>query len=271
LPSRTSSADLLAVAVAAARAGGAVLVEGLRRPKQVELKSERSSIVTWADVAAQTEVVRVIAEHFPDHAVLAEEGDAAALDEAEHTWLVDPMDGTTNYAHGIPFACTSVAVRDGAGLAAGAIFEPFRGELFTATREGGAWLGSERLAVSETAALGGALVCTGLQSDDPDAVASFGRRIVALSTHCRGVRCIGSPALCLAYVAAGRIDAFLERDATYAWDVGAGALMITESGGRIEDLDGGPPNLGPGLANVLATNGRIHDPLADIIRIAEGR
>jgi myo-inositol-1(or 4)-monophosphatase len=114
-----------------------------------------------------------------------------------------------------------------------------------------------------------ALVCTGLQSDDPDAIAAFGRRIVALSRECRGVRCVGSPALCLAYVAAGRIDAFLERDATYAWDVGAGALLITEAGGRIEDLDGGPLNLGPGLANVLASNGGIHAALAGIVRAAE--
>jgi myo-inositol-1(or 4)-monophosphatase len=170
----------------------------------------------------------------------------------------------------VPFACTSVAVRDADGLAAGAIFDPFREELFTAARGGGAWLGDERLAVSAVDSPGGALVCTGIQSDDPDAIAAFGRRIVALSKECRGVRCIGSPALCLAYVAAGRIDAFLERDATFAWDVGAGALLITEAGGRIEDLDGGPLNLGPGLANVLASNGGIHAALAGIVRAAEG-
>jgi myo-inositol-1(or 4)-monophosphatase len=93
--------------------------------------------------------------------------------------------------------------------------------------------------------------------------------MVALSRHCRGVRCVGSPALCLAYVAAGRIDAFLERDATFAWDVGAGALLVTEAGGRIEDLDGGPLNLGPGLANVLASNGRIHAALAEVVLAAE--
>jgi myo-inositol-1(or 4)-monophosphatase len=266
--------ELLDGAVAAAQAGGAVLVEGLGRPKQVELKSERTSIVTWADVTAQAAIIGVIDERFPDHAVLAEEDpdddpdrDAA---EAPATWLIDPLDGTSNYAHGVPFACTSVAVRDPDGLAAGAIFDPFRGELFSAVRGGGAWLGSERLAVSAVDSPGGALVCTGIQSDDPDAITAFGRRIVALSRHCRGVRCVGSPALCLAYVAAGRIDAFLERDATFAWDVGAGALLITEAGGCIGDLDGVPLNLGPGLANVLASNGGIHGALADIVRTAEG-
>jgi myo-inositol-1(or 4)-monophosphatase len=114
-------------------------------------------------------------------------------------------------------------------------------------------------------------VCTGVQSDDLGALETFGRRVVALCTECRGVRCLGSPALCLAYVAAGRIDAFLERDATYAWDVGAGSVLITEAGGRIEDLDGGPINLGPGLANVLATNGHVHDALARVVAAAEGR
>jgi myo-inositol-1(or 4)-monophosphatase len=259
---------LLEVAAAAARAGGAVLIEGLTRPTEIELKSERTSIVTWADVTAQNAIVDLLAEEFPGHAVLGEEGLAGDPD-GPCTWLVDPLDGTSNYAHGIPFACTSVAVRDEDGLAAGAIFEPFRRELFTAMRGGGAWLDGERLTVSDTPTLDRALVCTGIQSDDRAAIEDYGRRIVALNLHCRGVRGLGSPALCLAYIAAGRIDAFLERDATYAWDVGAGGLLITEAGGRIEDLDGGPLNLGPGLANVLATNGHIHDALAELIEKKE--
>jgi myo-inositol-1(or 4)-monophosphatase len=260
--------DLLDAAIAAARAGGAVLIEALRRPMEVEQKNERTSIVTWADLTAQEAIVRVIGERFPEHAILGEEG-GVEVGGAAATWLVDPLDGTSNYAHGIPFACTSVAVRDSDGLAAGAILDPFRGELFTAVRGGGAWLGDERLAVSRTEALGRSLVCTGIQSDEADEIAAFGRRIVALCGACRAVRCVGSPALCLAYVAAGRIDAFVERDATYAWDVGAGALMIAEAGGHSEDLDGGPLNLGPGLANVLASNGRIHAGLFELVRAAE--
>jgi myo-inositol-1(or 4)-monophosphatase len=260
--------DLLDGAITAARAGGAALIEGLGRPLQVEQKSARANIVTWADLTAQQAIVRVIGEMFPEHAILSEEGDGE-VGEAAATWLVDPLDGTSNYAHGIPFACTSVAVRDGDGLAAGAVLDPFRDELFTAVRGGGAWLGGQRLAVSATDALGRSLVCTGIQSDDADAIAAFGRRMVALCGECRAVRCVGSPALCLAYVAAGRIDAFVERDATFAWDVGAGALLIAEAGGHSEDLDGGPLNLGAGLANVLASNGRIHDELADLVRTAE--
>jgi myo-inositol-1(or 4)-monophosphatase len=261
----TSPAELLAVAAAAARAAGTVLVEGLGGPLEVDRKNERTSLVTSIDLAAQAEIVRVIAGHYPRHAIVGEEG-ASGTAEADFVWLVDPLDGTSNYTHGVPLACTSVAVSDAEGLAAGAIFEPFREELFTAVRGGGAWLGAERLEVSPTADVGHALVCTGVQSDDEAAAAAFGRRILELSRHCRAVRCLGTPALCLAYVAAGRIDAFLEADSTYAWDVGAGALMISEAGGRIEDLGGGPLNLGRGIADVLATNGRIHDALAALVR-----
>jgi myo-inositol-1(or 4)-monophosphatase len=262
----TSPDELLAVAAAAARAAGDVLTDKLGGHLDVDRKNERTSLVTSADLAAQAEIGRVIGGHYPQHAIAGEEGSTDGTPGSELIWIVDPLDGTSNYAHGVPFACSSVAVKDAEGVAAGAIFEPFRQELFTAVRGGGAWLGSDRLAVSGTPALADALVCTGVQSDDEDAIAAFGRRIVALQRNCRAVRCIGSPALCLAYIAAGRIDAFLEADSTYAWDVAAGALMITEAGGRIEDLAGGPLNLGTGLANVIATNGRIHDGLVALVR-----
>src|SRR5262245_24307548 len=144
LGTMTATTDaLLDGAIAAARAGGAVLVEGLGRPLQVSHKNERTSIVTWADLTAHEAIVGVLGRRFPEHAILGEEGDVEA-GEAAATWLVDPLDGTSNYAHGIPFACTSVAVRDTDGVAAGAIFDPFRDELFTAVRGGGAWLGGDR-------------------------------------------------------------------------------------------------------------------------------
>jgi myo-inositol-1(or 4)-monophosphatase len=266
----TSEDELLDVCVAAARAAGVVLTDGLTRDKEVKLKSERSSIVTWADVTSQAEIFRVVGEHFPQHAILGEEGDGGGPDTSL-TWIVDPLDGTSNYAAGIPFACTSVAVKDREGVVAGAILEPFRGELFTATRGGGAWLGSERLGVSSNDSLARALVATGLQSDDPEQIAAHARRVEALHLYSRGARAFGSPALCLAYVAAGRLDAFYERDATYAWDVAAGSLMIAEAGGRCEDLDGGPLNLGHGIANVLGTNGAIHADLFELIQRTDGR
>jgi myo-inositol-1(or 4)-monophosphatase len=264
-----SPTDLRLAAMAAAWAGGSVLIQGRKRPIEVELKSERASLVTRADLDAQAAIFEVIAAGYPDHAILGEEGDSGRID-ARYTWLVDPLDGTSNYAHGIPFCCTSVAVRDGQGVVAGAIYDPLRNETFSAARSEGAWLGGQRLSVSDTPAIARALICTGLQSDDPAQIASYGRRIVALHTSSRGARSLGSPALCLAYVAAGRVDAFLERDATYAWDVAAGSLLISEAGGRCEDLDGGPLNLTHGIANVLGTNGLLHEELAALIRTVDG-
>jgi myo-inositol-1(or 4)-monophosphatase len=262
-----SAEELLEVAIVAVRTAGAVLVERLGTPLTIDRKNERTSLVTAADLAAQEEIVRVITERYPHHSILGEEGDRDAGDRAP-TWIVDPLDGTSNFAHGVPLACSSVAVKDADGVVAGAIFEPFREELFSASRGGGAWLGDQRLAVSPTPNAAAALVCTGVQSDDPAAVADFGRRIVELANRCRAVRCLGSPALCLAFVAAGRIDAFLEADSTYAWDVAAGALLIAEAGGRIDDLDGEPLNLGRGLSNVLASNGQIHEELRAIVDAA---
>jgi myo-inositol-1(or 4)-monophosphatase len=261
--------QLVAVAIRAARAGGAVLIAGLNRPLQIENKSEKASIVTQVDLDSQAAVFAAISEAFPTHAILGEEGNGGGSDST-YTWLVDPLDGTSNYAHGIPFSCVSVAVRDAEGVVAGAVFEPFRGELFHAVRGGGAWLGDQRLSVTDTPAIARALICTGLQSDDPEDIAGHGRRVVALHTHSRGARMLGSPALCLAYVAAGRIDAFFERNATYAWDVGAGSLLIGEAGGFCEDLDGGPLNFGPGIANVIGTNGKLHQELADLIAATDG-
>jgi myo-inositol-1(or 4)-monophosphatase len=257
--------ELLDVCVAAARAGGAVLVDGLRTERRVEMKSARASIVTEIDLASQAAIFELIGRTYPEHAILGEEGDGGGADTT-FTWIVDPLDGTSNYASGIPFACVSVAVRDAAGVVVGAIFEPFRQELFTTVRGGGAWLAGEQLAVRDEPDLGRVLITTGLQSDDPDEIAAHARRIEALHLHSRGARLLGCPALCLAYVAAGRLDAFFERDATYAWDVAAGSLMVHEAGGRCEDLDGGPINLDRGVANVLATNGKVHDALFDLIR-----
>jgi len=264
-PSELLPSELLTVCVAAARAAGAVLIDGLSRDKQVQMKSERSSIVTWADITAQAEIFRIIGEHYPEHSILGEEGDGGGPDTT-YTWIVDPLDGTSNYASGIPFACTSVGVKDAEGVVAGAILEPFREELFTATRGGGAWLAGERLAVSTNHSLARAVVATGIQSDDPAQIAAYLRRLEALHLNARGARGFGSPALCLASVAAGRLDAFFERDATYAWDAAAGSLMITEAGGCCEDLDGGPVNFGHGFANVLGTNGKIHADLFDLIQ-----
>jgi myo-inositol-1(or 4)-monophosphatase len=245
---------LLTVAEAAARAGGAVLREGQARPKDVVTKG-RTDITTWADSAAQDAIVAVIAAAFPDHRIEGEEGGVGDHD-ADVTWVVDPLDGTSNYAHGIPFFCVSVAVRQTAGpLLAGVVYDPLRDECFAAERGR-----SAATTVSTTAELSRAIVSTGIQNDDPAAIAAFGRRLVALYGACRGVRVLGSPALAMAYISCGRLDGMVQRDALWAWDVAAGIVLVEAAGGRVTGFDGGPPPL-EGRADVVVSNGLLHDAL----------
>lgn len=253
---------LLDVALEAAQAGGVRLLEGLdRADKEVVQKNERTSIVTWADEASQAAVFDVIGKAFPDHCIMGEEGDGGAVD-GPFTWIVDPLDGTSNYARGMPHWAVSIAVRETDGpVLAGVIHNPASGETFAAQRGGGV-----DYSVSDTDALARALVATGVQSDDPAVIADYVRRVERLHLKCRGIRGLGSPAIAMAYVAVGRLDAFVEKDATYAWDIAAGLLLVEEAGGRVTDLDGSPANLGRGIANVIASNGHIHDDLIEVAK-----
>lgn len=253
--------ELLEVALAAARAGGDKLIEGVSRAdKEVAVKDSRVSIVTWADEASQAAVFDVIGGEYPGHCIMGEEGDGGTVD-GPYTWIVDPLDGTSNYARGLPTWAVSVAVRQTDGpLLAGVVFNPGSGELFSAALGDGV-----DFAVSDTAALDRSMICTGLQNDDPEIIAEYVGRVERMHLACRGVRGLGSPAMSIAYVAAGRLDGFVEKDATYAWDIAAGMLLVEEAGGRVTDLAGGPPNLGRGIANVVATNGHIHDDLLAVV------
>ena len=250
---------VLPVAEAAARAAGEVLRDGQRRPKEVVSKG-RTDIVTWADGAAQVAIVEVIAAAFPDDRVVGEEG-TVGDPSAARTWIVDPLDGTSNYAHGIPFFCVSVAVRETDGpLLAGVVYDPLRDECFAAARGG-----PSSLAVSTTAALDRALVTTGLQNDDPDAIARYSVRLAALYRACRGVRLLGSPALTMAYIAAGRVDGMVQRDALFAWDVAAGIVLVEAAGGRVTGFEGEAVVV-EGRVDVVVSNGLLHDALLAVSR-----
>ena len=249
----TTNEELLEVCMAAVNAGGAVLVEGLSRDKQV-VSQERALLDRH--LGRRDAAGRDLQGHrraLPD-----------ALDprrgrrrwRARHqllTWIVDPLDGTSNYAAGIPFACMSVAVKDARRRGGGGDLRAVPGRAATRRRAvaaPGSPASGWRCRHNDS--LARALVATGLQSDDPAADRRPCPADRGPAPVLAGARGFGSPALCMAYVAAGRLDAFYERDATYAWDVAAGSLMIAEAGGRCEDLDGGPLNLGHGVANVLA-------------------
>ena len=257
-----SEATFIESAIDAARAGGEKLMEGLLRPPEVHQKSARSNIVTWADEASQATIVELLLGRYPDHAILGEEGSAGNPD-GPYTWIVDPLDGTSNYARGMSPWGVSIAVRETGGpLLAGVILDPLRDELFAVERGGGTVCRP-----SDTAEIGKALIATGLQNDDPAVIHEHAMRIEQMHLHCRGTRAIGCPSFALAYVAAGKLDGFVEKDATYAWDVAAAVLLLEEAGGVATGFYGEPVNLGAGVTNIVAANKQIHADLLDVVNL----
>jgi len=231
---------------------------------QVEKKGA-IDLVTQIDREVETMFRALIAERFPDHAVLAEEFEARGdrQRDAEYTWVFDPVDGTTNYAHGLPiFCCAASLERRGQPIVA-AIFDPSRRELFTAEKGGGAWLNGVPMRVSSADTLIDSLLCTGF----PYSVQTEGEYLVGLFSDflktARAVRRLGSAAIDLAYVAAGRFDGFWEVRLN-PWDISAGALLIQEAGGHVSTLAGG--RFDSRLGEIVASNGRIHDAMVDVIR-----
>jgi myo-inositol-1(or 4)-monophosphatase len=221
-------------------------------------------LVTEVDLECERLCRRIIGERFPAHAVLAEEMSSGPDEQttATHRWVFDPLDGTTNYAHGLPIFCASLALEVGGRAEVAAIFDPTRQELFTAERGEGAFLNGRPLAVSGATNLLDALLVTGFPYDvhqkAPDLVAMFG----AFLGKARAVRRLGSAALDLCYVAAGRFDGFWEQELK-PWDVAAGALVVTEAGGRISGMDGSP--FDPAAAHLVASNSLIHDQMLSVI------
>lgn len=234
-------ADHLDVCEAAARAGGRVLAEW--RGRFGVTKKGQRDYVTEADFAAQSEIRRIVLDAFPAHGFVGEESlpDAAPAPGAADglRWIVDPLDGTTNYVHGFPAYCVSVALARGDELLVGAIYDPERDECFTARAGGGAFLNGRPIRARETTDALDALVALSFPphvSVDSHAVADF----LAVVSHVHSVRRTGSTAINLAYLACGRLDAFWVRRIA-SWDVAAGLLLVAEAGGAVGPFAGGPP------------------------------
>jgi myo-inositol-1(or 4)-monophosphatase len=242
--------DPLAFIIALASDAGALLCERLDDPREIAEKRPHD-LVTDADRASEALIVARIAEAFPRAAILGEESGAHA-GHGDERFIVDPLDGTTNYAHRYPLFCVSIAYERAGVVEAGVVFAPVLGELYAARRGGGTTCNGVPVRVSTIAAVSDAMVCTGF---NPAAYARNGPYFAHLSDRAQAVRRDGSAALDLAFVAAGRYDAFWEWDLA-AWDVAAGALLIEEAGGRAGAIDGGPLDLARG--SIVASNGVLH-------------
>ena len=252
----------LEVAVDAARRAGALLLDRFGSLREVDYKSSPSNLVTEMDRQAEALLVDRLHRAFPDHAILAEEG-GARPGSATHRWIVDPLDGTTNYAHGMPHFAVSVALEVEGIVVVGVVFDPNRDECFTAVRGDGAFLDGRPLRVSETPTLDESLLSTGYPYEIRTIRDNNLAEHAAFMVRCRSVREMGSAAINLALVAAGRLDAFWEL-ALGPWDVAAGCLLVEEAGGRVTDPGGRPVSLA--APSVVASNGRIHDEMLATLR-----
>jgi myo-inositol-1(or 4)-monophosphatase len=252
--------DLQQTAVAAALAGGAVLKDWFQKVTATA-KSCTADIVTEADVASQRVIHELITKRYPDHNFLGEEGLLRTDGAAPYRWIIDPLDGTSNYFHGYPFFAVSIGVEFQGELAVGVIYDPTREELFTAQRGAGAFLNERRLHVSASDQLSKALLVAsfppGVKADSPPI-----RQFLHLLPHAQTIQRTGSAALNLAYLAAGRLDGFWSHSLK-AWDIAAGVLMVREAGGTVTKMNGSPLTLE--IPDLLATNGAIHAELRDLL------
>ena len=250
-------ASYLDISIDIAREAGALLMDYFGKVSY-ELKGD-ADLVTEADRASERLVVERLRAHFPDHSIVAEEG-GGHESSSEYCWYVDPVDGTTNFAHGFPVFNITLALAKAGEMIAGVTFDPTRQELFAAEKGGGATLNGQKIAVSKATRLEDSLVSTGFPSRKRHHnVNIYFYWEMAMRTH--GVRRAGSAAIDLAYVACGRFEAFWEFGLN-SWDMAAGILLVEEAGGRCSDMRGGPKNLhGPSL---IADNGGIHDEMVAV-------
>jgi myo-inositol-1(or 4)-monophosphatase len=252
---------LLNIAIGAARRAGEVIVRSLDRVGALVVSEKgRNDFVSEVDRAAEQAVIAAIRKAYPSHGFLAEESGATAGDE--YTWVIDPLDGTTNFLHGFPQFAVSVACRHRGRAEVGVVLDPLRNELFTAERGAGAQLDGRRVRVSQRAGLDGALVGTGFPyRENRRWLKSYMAMLEAVMQSTAGVRRPGAASLDLAYVAAGRLDAFWEFGLS-PWDTAAGNLLITEAGGRVGNLAGGEYADG---GNLLAGSPKVFAALAEML------
>jgi myo-inositol-1(or 4)-monophosphatase len=254
--------NLLQIATDAAVKAGTVLQECYDQPHQIHHKG-LIDLVTEADLAAEELILKVLRGALPEIKVISEESFASfgTLPEGP-VWIIDPLDGTTNFAHNFPWFAVSVAFYDKGKSQVGVIYNPMQEELFCATRTGGAWLNDQRIKVSEVSALKNALVATGFPYDLQERTDTILAMLKTVLTHTQGVRRPGAAALDLAYLACGRLDAFWEIGLK-PWDTAAGYLLVEEAGGILSNFNGSP--FSPFVPELLASNTLLHRDLTTLL------
>lgn len=255
---------MLTIAVRAARAAGDLIVRYVDRIDTLNIAAKgRNDFVSEVDSLAEQEIVNILSKAYPHHAFLGEEGGRHGLPKGEYTWIIDPLDGTTNFLHGFPQFAVSIAMIHKGNIECGVIYDPMRQELFTARRGGGATLENRRLRVTKQTTLTGALLGTGFPFKDQRHVDAYLGMFREFMKDTAGIRRPGSAALDLAWVACGRMDGFWELG-LMPWDIAAGVLLVQEAGGIVTDLEGGTRYLETG--NVLTANPKLHAVMLDVVR-----
>jgi myo-inositol-1(or 4)-monophosphatase len=253
---------MIQLAVDVALEAGAFLKESVGKVLQIERKfGQETNLVTEIDKKAEEIIIGAIRKKYPDHDFLAEES-GSHNKTSEYRWIIDPLDGTVNFTHGVPLYCVSIALEVRGEVVAGVVYEPNLGELFTVEKGKGAFLNNKPIRVSTVDNLIESMVVTGfpytIQSNPDNAIQHF----VNVLMHAQGVRRLGSAAIDLCYVACGRFDAFWEVSLN-SWDMAAAVLLIQEAGGRFTDLQGAPSTIYN--KQVLVSNGLIHDKMVEIL------
>ena len=252
--------DYLLEAVSASRIAGQYQKSRFASTLDIEMKGDKN-LVTEVDKESERLIVEHLLSRFPGHDIVAEEGEYLQAG-SPCRWIIDPVDGTTNYAHGYPWFCSSIALEIEGELVAGVIYNPIYDELFTATKGDGAYLNGNRLSVSSRMPLSNSLLGTGFPYDCATDHANNFANFIAFQKSARGIRRAGAAALDLAYVAAGRLDGFWELKLK-AWDVAAGVLMIREAGGVVTTFDGSTYDIFND--RIVASNGLIHDSMVNML------
>jgi len=254
--------NFLAAAWQAADSAGILIRQSWLQPKEIDYKGA-IDLVTSVDRESERKIVEVIRRNFPDHSILAEEETDHEGAQSKYRWIIDPLDGTTNFVHSYPQFCISIALERDGDVILGLVYDPLRGECFRALKGEGAMLNDSPIRVSTVAKLNDALLATGFPYDRRENADYYLTFFKAFLTRSQGIRRAGAAALDLCYLACGRIDGFWELK-LHPWDVAAGALIVAESGGRLSDFSGNEFSVWGG--ETLASNGAIHDEMLAVLR-----